>query len=291
MSDYPTQEAIYGAVGSVDEYSSASLIYGTQSSDVCEDEEYIASFDLDILAAVLWPESSVEGAASDSASPEGIFSATSLCSQDEDFLGLGAVNPNDMFNSKRQPPYPSSHTTEGYCEQQDSSSYFYQPQLDLSQYDEKLGESFQQVSISQPCDQHSGYDHQMDVYQLPHQQSGISLEWNQKFNALHRQSGAATDCVPGSGTSNKRKGYRHRHQRQFLNSAEKRDHRSRVLNNEASVIYRRKMRDLHDKARMELNSLEQRNQQLTHRFRLLQNFCSYYKTRLEALGVPARSSC
>ncbi|XP_037798580.1 uncharacterized protein LOC119593696 [Penaeus monodon] len=288
MSDYPPQDAFYGVVGGADEYLSTSLICGTQSSNVCEDEEYIANFDLDLLAAELWPESSVEGAASDLASSEGIFSATSLCSQDEDFLGLGAVNPNDLFSSGMQPPYPSSYTTDGYAphqysEQQATSSY-YQPQLHLSQYDDKLGGSRQQMNIFQPYDQHSGYDYHND-----HQQSGISHDWDQQFDVLQHQ-GVATACVSSSGTSKKRKGYRHRHQRQFLSSAEERDQRSRVLNNEASAIYRRKMRDLHDKARTELDGLEQRNQQLTQRFRLLQKFCSGYKARLEALGVPVTNS-
>ncbi|XP_037798578.1 uncharacterized protein LOC119593695 [Penaeus monodon] len=299
MSDYPPQDAFYGAVGGADEYLSTNLIFGTQSSNVCEDEEYIANFDLDLLAAELWPESSVAGAASDSASSEGIFSATSLCSQDEDFLGLGAVNPNDLCSSGMQPPYPSSHTTDEYvpyeyCEQQATSSYSYQPQLHLSQYDNKLGESFQQMNISQPYDQHSEYayhnDQEMGVYLQPHQHSGISHDWGQQFDVLQHQEGVATACVSSSGTSKKRKGCRHRHQRQFLSSAEERDQRSRVLNNEASAIYRRKMRDLHDKARTELDGLKQRNQQLTQRFRLLQKFCSGYKARLEALGVPVTGS-
>ncbi|XP_047478714.1 uncharacterized protein LOC125031800 [Penaeus chinensis] len=274
MSDYPTQEAIHGAV---EEYSITSFICSTQNSNICEDEEYIANFDLDLLAAELLPESSVEGAASDSASSEGIFNATSL-------LGLGAVIPNDIFNSRRQP----SHTTDEYvpyqyCEQQYSSSYFYQPQLDLSQYDDKLGESFQQKNISQPYDQHCGYvyhnDQQMGVYQQPHRQSGISYECDQQSD------------VSGSVTSKKRKGYRHRHQRQFLSSVEERDQRSRVFNNEVPANYRRKMHDLHNQARMALDNLEQGNQQLTQRFRLLQKFCSHYSTRMEALRVPARSSC
>ncbi|ROT77973.1 hypothetical protein C7M84_003347 [Penaeus vannamei] len=301
MSDYPTQDAFYGAVGSADEYPSATLIFrDTQSSNVYEDEEPIANFDLDLLAAELWPESSVAGAASDSASREGgLFSATSLSSQDDDFLSLGAVNPNDMFSSGMHPSYPSSHNTEGYdpyqyCEQQATSSYSHQPPLDLSQYDDNLEESFQQMNISQPYDQHSGYayhhDQQMNIYQQPDQQPAISLDWNQQFNVLQSQEGVATAGVSGSGTSKKRKGYRHRHQRQFLSSAEQREQRSRVLNNEASAIYRRKMRDLHDKARTELDGLEQRNQQLTQRFRLLQKFCSGYRARLEALGVPATSS-
>ncbi|XP_037798577.1 uncharacterized protein LOC119593694 [Penaeus monodon] len=293
MSDYPPQDAFYGAVGSADEY--LSLICGTQSSSVCEDEEYIANFDLDLLAAELWPESS--RAASDSASSEGIFSATSLCLQNEDFLGLGAVNPNDLLSNGMQPPYPSSHTTDGYvphqyCEQQAASSYFYQPHLHLSPYDDTLGESFQQTNIFQPYDQHSGYaydDHRMGVEQ-PHQQSGISHDWDQQSDVLQHHEGVATTCVSRTGTSKKRKGYRHRHQCQFLSSAEERDQRSRVLNNEASAIYRRKMRDLHDKARTELDGLEQRNQQLTQRFRLLQKFCSGYKARLEALGVPVANS-
>ncbi|XP_037798574.1 uncharacterized protein LOC119593690 [Penaeus monodon] len=298
MSDYPPQDAFYGVVGGGDEYLSASLIFGTQSSNVCDDEEYIANFDLDLLAAELWPESSVAGAASDSASSEGIFSATSLCSEDEDFLGLGAVNPNDLFSSGMQPPYPSSHTTDGYvpsqyCEQQATSSNSYQPHLHLSPYDDSLGESFQQTNIFQPYDQHSGYayyDHQIGVVEQPHQESGISHDWDQQSDVLQHHEGVATTCVSRSGTSKKRKGYRHRHQRQFLSSAEERDQRSRVLNNEASAIYRRKMRDLHDKARTELDGLEQRNQQLTQRFRLLQKFCSGYKARLKVLGVPVTGS-
>ncbi|XP_037798576.1 uncharacterized protein LOC119593693 [Penaeus monodon] len=296
MSDYPPQDA-YGAVGGADEYLNASLICSTQNSNVCEDEEYIANFDLDLLAAELWPESSVAGAASDSASSEGLFSATSLCSQDEDFLGLGAVNPNDLFSSGMQPPYPSSHTTDGYvpsqyCEQQVTSSNSYKPHLHLSSYDDSLGESFQQMHIFQPYDQHSGYtycDHQIGVEQ-PHQESGISHDWDQQSDVLQHHEGVATACVSSSGTSKKRKGYRHRHQRQFLSSAEERDQRSRVLNNEASAIYRRKMRDLHDKARTELDGLEQRNQQLTQRFRLLQKFCSGYKARLQVLGVTVTGS-
>ncbi|XP_047478817.1 uncharacterized protein LOC125031871 [Penaeus chinensis] len=287
MSDYPPQDAFYGAVGGADEYLDASLICGTQSSNVYENEEYIANFDLDLLATELWPESSVAGATSDSASSEGgIFNSTSICSQDEDFLGLGAINPNDLFSSKMQPSYPSSHTTDEYvpyqyCEQQ-TTSYSDQPVLHLSQYDDNLGESFQQMNISQPYDQHSGYAHhndlQMGVYQQPHQQSGIPYGCDQQSD------------VSGSGTSKKRKGYRHRHQRQFLSSVEERDRRSRVLNNEASAIYRRKMHDLHDKARMELDNLEQRNQQLTQRFHLLQKFCSGYRARLASFGVPVTSS-
>ncbi|XP_047478682.1 uncharacterized protein LOC125031782 [Penaeus chinensis] len=295
MSDYPAQDAFYGVVGDTYEYLNASLICGTQSSNVCEDEEYIANFDLDLLAAELWPEASVAGAASDLTFCEGTFNATSLYSQDEDLMGLGAVNPNDLFSSGMQPPYPSSYTPDGYvpyqyCEQQATSSYCYKPQSHLSPYNDNLGESFQQMNIFQPHDQHSGYayhnDHQMGVQQ-PHQQSGISHD--QQFDVLQNQ-GVATACVSRSGTSKKRKGYRHRHQRQFLSSAEERDRRSRVLNNEASAIYRKKMRDLHDKARTELDDLEQRNQQLTQRFRLLQKFCSGYKARLEALGVPVTSS-
>ncbi|XP_047478665.1 uncharacterized protein LOC125031766 [Penaeus chinensis] len=295
MSDYPAQDAFYGVVGDTDAYLNASLICGTQSSNVCEDEEYIANFDLDLLAAELWPEASAAGAASDSTSCEGTFSATSLYSQDEDLMGLGAVNPNDLFSSGMQPPYPSSHTTEGYvphqyCEQQATPSYCYEPQSLLSPYNDNLGESFQQMNIFQPYDQHSGYayhnGHQMGVQQL-HQQSGISHD--QQFDDLQNQ-GVATACVSRSGTSKKRKGYRHRHQRQFLNSAEERDRRSRVLNNEASAIYRKKMHDFHDKARTELDELEQRNQQLTQRFRLLQKFCSGYKARLQVLGVPVTDS-
>ncbi|XP_042867374.1 uncharacterized protein LOC122250114 [Penaeus japonicus] len=274
MSDYPTQDAFYGAIGSGDEYASASLVFGdTQSSNVYEDEEYIANFDLDLLAAELWPESSVAGEASQSACSEGgNFGATCLFPQEDDFLGLGAVNPNELFSCGSQPSYPSSSNTEEYVpyhysEQQASSSYYYQPQSDLPQHG-NLSESFQQMSIFQSHDQHLGHrdhsDQQMGLYQYPDQQAD----------------------PPGRGTSKKRKAYQHRHQRQFLSSEEGKKQRSRKLNNEASAIYRERMSSLHEKARMELDSLEQRNQQLTQRFRLLQNFCSGYKSHLEALGVP-----
>ncbi|XP_042867373.1 uncharacterized protein LOC122250113 [Penaeus japonicus] len=301
MSDYPTQDAFYGAIGSGDEYASASLVFGdTQSSNVYEDEEYIANFDLDLLAAELWPESSVAGEASQSACSEGgNFGATCLFPQEDDFLGLGAVNPDDLFNSGSQPSYPSSSNTEEhvpyqYCNQQASSSFYYQPQFDLPQ-SENLSESFQQLSVFQSHDQFSGYPdnygQQMGFYQYPDQQPGLSHGCNQKGSVVFQnEKEPPVACPSGSGTSKKRKGYRHRHQRQFLSSDEERKQRSRKLNNEASAIYRERMSSLHEKARMELDSLEQRNQQLTQRFRLLQKFCSGYKTHLEALGVLVTNS-
>ncbi|XP_047478667.1 uncharacterized protein LOC125031768 [Penaeus chinensis] len=89
-----------------------------------------------------------------------------------------------------------------------------------------------------------------------------------------------------SETSSTRRGYRHRHTRQFLQDSDQRAQRTRVLNNEASILYRANMRARYEQVQQELYDLERRNQQLSQRFRELQRIRDKCKRILEAMDVP-----
>lgn len=75
---------------------------------------------------------------------------------------------------------------------------------------------------------------------------------------------------PTEALGDSRKGYKHRHTRQFLPEGPEKEGRQRQLNNEASRIRNKKKKEEMDKLQKELQQLQQSNADLKTRYAQLQ---------------------
>lgn len=206
-------------------------------------------------------------------------------------FGYGAQQDSAQGNDTQPGPSSGYNTQPAVlfgCDLQPSPSLGYDPQPGVAhEFNSQPGSSLSS-SVLQGCAQ--GYD--LGQGGVP----GHSAQLDQQPAPCHRRDGpsgspqhlgASPSPSSASRASSTRRGYRHRHTRQFLQDAEQRVKRTRVLNNEASILYRANVRARYDQVQQELDDHERRKQQLSQRFRQLQWLRDEYKRILEAMDVPA----
>lgn len=119
---------------------------------------------------------------------------------------------------------------------------------------------------------------------------GNSTQLGQQATTSQQHGGQLGSCASPSlapeTSSRRRSRYRHRHTRQFLENDDQRAERTRILNNEASALYRANVRASYEQAQRELEELESRHQQLTDRYRLLRRLRDGCRRILVEMDVP-----
>lgn len=100
---------------------------------------------------------------------------------------------------------------------------------------------------------------------------------NDNDNVLNEE----TPSRSSSSNDNTEKKYKHRNKRVFTSDPEKRKERDKLLNKEASKIYRRKKNEYLENLVLQLREEQERNEQLTSKHQKLKQECNDIKTQIK----------